>query len=122
LRSNFLLKDSLGNAVSYYANILRDNERGMLISVFSTRPLEPIFGDKKSYGVIAIYDAVGNLVQENLYLQKANDFDSTTYGLVWDCTNMHRRRIGGGTYLMKLRIRDTDGIARLFSKKIGVRF
>jgi hypothetical protein len=121
LRRDFLLTNYIGNAAAYYSNIVTSSDKGVLISVQSTTPFQGDVNNPDSYGTACIYDAVGNAIKQ-LHLQKANDFDSTTYGMVWDGTNNQNRKVGGGVYLLKVNVKNTAGIARILTKKIGLRF
>ena len=121
VREQGILRDFIGNAATYYTKLLQNRERGMLISVLSTQPLEVVPDDPDSYGTALVYDAVGNIVKR-LNLQRANDFESTTYGMIWDGTNDQNRTVAGGVYLLKLKILFEGGISRVLTKKIGIRF
>lgn len=82
-------------------------------------------GNAPSYGDAVVYDAVGNLVVKGLHVYQAqtamNTADSSySYGLYWDCHNLHSRWVGNGTYLLEISTTDTNNVKKTTPIKIGV--
>lgn len=120
LRDGVPIAEVIGKARVLYENILKDQNNGALIAVRSTTRLKKLPGDADSYGSAIIYDAVGNIVK-SLVLRKGNDNDSVSYGMVWDGTNNKNRAVGGGMYLINIKITNTEDVSRTFNRKIGVK-
>ncbi|HEX2959669.1 MAG TPA: Calx-beta domain-containing protein [Chitinispirillaceae bacterium] len=121
LKDGIPIADVIGKARVLYENILEDQKNGVLIAVRSTKRLKQLNSDGNSYGTAIIYDAVGNIVKD-LNLRKGNDIDSINYGMVWDGTNNKNRTVGGGMYLINIKITNTEEVSRSFTRKIGVKY
>lgn len=105
-----------------FTNVIDNNNSGMLIAVRSTAKLQKVPGTTDQYGTGYIYDAVGNLVT-TIKMKKANSSssDSTNYGFLWDCRNSNQRIVGFGTYLIKIRFKESNGQERVFTRKMGLK-
>lgn len=101
--------------------------RGVGILVDPKTPLDDVTLEKAR---AVIYDAVGNTVAElaeikaayskSDYLQITRDPESGGLAIFWNGLNRQGRDVGSGTYLMFLRIEDSNGEARIEKMRIGV--
>jgi fibro-slime domain-containing protein len=102
---------------SRYRNVLGEKSlaNNLLIAITTQKVLKEANG---SFGTGRVYDAVGNILADNLPIGKADS--PKFYGLVWDQTNTNGRVVGNGTYLVAIKTIDADG--RTFTKtvKVGV--
>ena len=122
----FAVLKNAPQTLQFYENILDPGKPFVtLIGVESARPLQPlnnsdIQNPKAEYGYVTIYDAVGNIVTSNrsgnVKLLQANS--KRSYGLSWDGSNDNGRLVGGGTYLVVIRGKQTDG--KPFGKNLKV--
>jgi len=55
---------------------------------------------KPAFGRVKIYDAVGNLMQGDLFIKKAGV--GQVYYVIWDGTNRNHRRVSSGAYLVSI--------------------
>lgn len=116
------------NVVDFYRNILKDikNPSVTLISIQTEAPLAPLhpkdsLNPKASYGKVVVYDAVGNVIQRELKLQRANPNSIYTYGIIWDARNRNKRLVGTGSYLFVVRGKLTNGSPFKHSVKAGIK-
>lgn len=99
---------------------------GVLITIDTPKPLQVVPGGTigargaQPYGIIMIYDAVGNVVRRASLYWSGPDGARRSYGYVWDGKNQNGRYVGPGTYLARVSGRDEDGINFSIQKKIGV--
>lgn len=100
-----------------FANIIGNRQSGMLVDFYSIKPLAQ--QTDGSYGVAAIYDAVGNRMARDVKLKKANT--STNYGFIWDGKNQNGRNVGTGTYLAVVKCKDMDEKNYIEKIKLGVK-
>ncbi|MGB7567708.1 MAG: hypothetical protein WBM07_07605 [Chitinivibrionales bacterium] len=121
---------------SFYHNVLQiagvtGAINGALIGIRSKgAPLAPRTNGLSaniSYGDAVVYDAVGNLVAKGLHVYQANTTTNTatadstySYGLYWDCHNLHGRWVGNGTYLLEISTTDANNAKKTTPIKIGV--
>lgn len=94
-----------------------DNKEVLIMINVTGNPLKPIAGSK-SYGKARLYDAMGNLVRNDLEVYKATETD---YGIYWDLRNKNNRLVGAGTYLAVFSVTDSEGRNEQFTMKIGVK-
>lgn len=107
-----------GKVASFYENVLKVNSNnGVIIAVNSSIPLK-VNGD--SYGTATIFDPVGNVVRSDLRVVMANSYTKTDYGIFWDGTNKNNRRVGAGSYLIRIKVCDIQGKDHVVSVKVGV--
>ncbi|HEX2960087.1 MAG TPA: hypothetical protein VHO70_24855 [Chitinispirillaceae bacterium] len=104
------------------SEMLNNTANGAFITVYSKIKLEFNSGTN-SYGTGILYDAVGNIVKKiTLSMGKNQTITGLNlYGAVWDGTNMKNRNAGQGTYLLKLKTRNTSGVEQVFTAKIGIK-
>jgi hypothetical protein len=100
-----------------YQGLNPSNEDGVLVHVITVKPLEITTGNL--YGSAVVYDAVGNMVKDNLPLIKGPTYKD--YGAFWNGANHSGRETGGGTYLMVISIRDIEGTRYVRKAKIGIK-
>jgi hypothetical protein len=100
---------------SIYGSLL-NGKSGTIIAINSLKPLEK--HPDGNFGSACIYDAVGNLVKSNLPIKQASK--ASTYGVVWDGTNMNNRIVGNGTYLMMFTTK-SEGNTQKQKVKIGIK-
>jgi fibro-slime domain-containing protein len=106
---NYVLKN--------YGDIIPNNRFGGIITLNTDKPL-----DQQSdgfYGSATVYDAVGNLVVEDLHLLQSRS--SRGYAVFWDGTNRNGRKVGNGVYLLAVKVKDVDGKSYVQKAKVGVR-
>jgi hypothetical protein len=108
-------KTEINPVVRQQYGVADEHKTGTIIGITSIKSLEK--RSDGSFGSAAIYDAVGNLVQKNLPVQK-NKTGSHYYAF-WDGRNKNNRAVGTGTYLMIL-VGSTDGTKFTEKMKIGV--
>jgi fibro-slime domain-containing protein len=96
------------------------SDNGVIIAVYiKGTPLKPVEGQSSSYGKARLYDAMGNIVRNDLEVYKtANDTD---YGIYWDLRNKNNRLVGPGTYLAEFSVKNQADQEEMFSLKIGVK-
>jgi hypothetical protein len=97
------------------------NGTGVLVAATAPRSIKTSPGGGKTpVATIIIYDAVGNVV----FRSKQNEItlapDGNTFGFVWDGNNMSGRKVGPGTYLVKIVGTQSDGSKFGEARKIGV--
>jgi fibro-slime domain-containing protein len=114
---------------TFYQNAIsasgRGDGSGVLIAVDAPKQLKPASGGKPGvsgqtpYGLVTIYDAVGNVVaRQNLY---ASGGRTSSYGYVWDGKNTKGRTVSPGTYLVRVKGTDADGNNFFVQRKVGVK-
>lgn len=101
----------------HFANVIGTSRSGMLVAVYSIKPL--VQQTDGSYGMAVIYDAVGNLMTGDVRLKKATA--SNNYGFIWDGKNQNGRNVGTGTYLAIVRCKDMDGNIFVEQVKLGIK-
>jgi len=113
--------------VTFYGNVLRGSSGaggGVIVGIQATKPLQSTGTDPSTgastYGTAVVFDAVGNVVRNDLYVLQASA-GYRDYGVYWDGQNSRGRRVGGGTYLMIVKMRDVDGKSLNERTKIGVK-
>ncbi|MFP4012900.1 MAG: hypothetical protein ACLFVQ_02340 [Chitinispirillaceae bacterium] len=101
--------------ISFYRDVFegRSPSDGMLVTLRARKPLKESGGE---YGYARIYDAVGNLIVNDLVLEMAGSLQD--YGLYWDLTTKRGRRVSPGVYLCVIRCTDDEG--RVYKKKIKI--
>ncbi len=106
---------------STYASAVGDRTHGVVIGVYSRMPLQTTRGPDGTlrYGTADIYDAVGNLVEEDLPLRAASE--AGVYGAYWSIRNRHERLVGNGTYLAIVKTTPKGSQEKRTRIKIGVR-
>ncbi len=72
-----------------------------------------------SYGIVSIYDAVGNQLARDIKLKRATK--SNNYGFIWDGKNKKGRDVGKGTYLAVVRCKDMDEKSYVVKVMLGVK-
>ena len=119
------------NVIKFYNNVLQHSGNpstvnGALVGVHSKVPLSPracSTCSATSYGDAVVYDAVGNVVTNDLHVYQAQavmSADSTyTYGLYWDCHNRNGRWVGSGTYLIMVATTDSNQTNKTTPIKVG---
>jgi hypothetical protein len=100
-----------------YQGLNPANQDGVLVHVITVKPLEVSTGN--NYGSAVVYDAVGNMVKDNLPLIKGPTYKD--YGAFWDGANQSGRETGAGTYLMVISVKDIEGTRYVRKAKIGVK-
>jgi len=97
-----------------------ESNDGVIISIHvKGNPLMETAKGSKLYGKAHLYDALGNLIRNDLDVYKtATDTD---YGIYWNLRNKNNRKVGSGTYLARFTVTDSEGHSELFSLKIGVK-
>jgi fibro-slime domain-containing protein len=90
---------------------------GVLVGI-KIKGKPPIALPDGSYGLVKIYDAVGNLINTGLRVFKAQ---GTDYGIYWNGRNKNQRLVGTGTYLFLFSITDISGVTIKETFKIGVK-
>ncbi len=107
-----------GKVASFYENVLKSNSNnGVIIALNSSIPLK-INGN--SYGTATIFDPVGNVVRSDLQVVLANSKTKTDYGIIWDGANKNSRRVGIGSYLVRIKVCDIQEKNHLLSVKLGI--
>jgi hypothetical protein len=86
---------------------------GTVIEIVSVKSIDRT----KSY--MDIYDAVGNVVRDNLPVYASND--RSRYYLVWSGINREQRIVGSGSYVGMIHIQDLGGMMTVKKQKIGVK-
>ncbi|MGE5669991.1 MAG: hypothetical protein ACM31E_01015, partial [Fibrobacterota bacterium] len=95
---------------------------GVIIAIHvKGNPLKEVekIADLKLYGKARLYDALGNLIRNDLDVYKTTS--DTDYGIYWNLRNKNNRKVGSGTYLAKFIVTDSEGRDEQFSLKIGVK-
>jgi hypothetical protein len=74
-----------------------------------------------AHSLMRVYDALGNLVADNVpcYAALPQDHENAAY-FFWDGRNRNGRMVGSGTYLAVIQVRKTSGAERVTKQKIGV--
>ncbi|MFP4013709.1 MAG: fibro-slime domain-containing protein [Chitinispirillaceae bacterium] len=101
-----------------YGPVLDGNTKGAVVSLYSRIPLRQIPGTD-NYGAADIYDATGNLVATKLPLKSAGQ--SGLFGIYWNVKNRSSRKVGNGTYLVKINAQYYDGEKTQRRLKIAVK-
>lgn len=101
-----------------FANIIGTSQIGMLVAVYSIKSLAQ--QTDGSYGIAAIYDAIGNRMISVAKLKRATT--STNYGFIWDGKNQNGRNVGTGTYLAVVKCKDMDNNNYIEKVKLGVKW
>lgn len=103
--------------MAFYADILegRSSADGMIIALRARKPLKEKNGE---FGTARIYDAVGNLIVEDLEMKQAGSYQD--YGLYWDLCTKRGRRVSPGMYLCMVFCTDQEGRVHKKTIKIGV--
>jgi len=102
--------------LDYYHNIIRGQNKGILIVMNTPKPLIETNG---SFGTAIIYDAVGNIV--NIYpILKSNE--NLSYGVFWNGRNRKGRLVGPGGYLTMFKAKQIDDKSLIGSIKIGIKY
>lgn len=99
------------------------NASGTVIIIKSTRPLGTnVANSAYENGFAVIYDALGNLVNKvDIALVQKNK-ESNDYAAFWDGTNMKKRKVGPGMYLMFVTLIDESNNKKKQKPiKIGVK-
>lgn len=113
-------RPEISSAVAaFYENVLRGRSAGTVVGVGASKPLKRKADG--SYGEAELYDAVGNLVRDDLKIELANTSSSRDFGIYWDGANRHGRFVGAGGYLLVIRATDIDGNGVDETVKIGVK-
>jgi hypothetical protein len=95
---------------------------GKVIGINTLRDFDTIkVKGKDAYGTAAIYDAVGNLIVNELPIEKAVNLHGTFF-VYWDGTNRQNRRVGAGAYLVQFAFTYANGTQGKESKKISIRW
>jgi hypothetical protein len=107
-----------------YPDLNPKGEDGALVRVITVKPLTPSEGEssisgKPTYGKAVVYDAVGNLVMDDLPIIKGPSYKD--YGAFWNRLNRNGREVGSGTYLMVITVTDIEGKEYVQKTKIGVK-
>jgi hypothetical protein len=105
----------INSLVRKHYGVPDEQKIGTIIGITSIKPFQKL--SDGSYGSAVIYDAVGNLIQKNLPVQKTKT--GSYYYAHWDGRNKHNRVVGEGTYLLIL-TSSTDGNRYINKTKIGV--
>ena len=92
-----------------------DQSFGTIVGITSIKSLQK--QPDGSYGSAVIYDALGNLIRQNLLVQKTKI--GSYYFARWDGRNKSNRAVGVGTYLLVL-TSSIDGNKFVEKTKIGV--
>jgi hypothetical protein len=94
---------------------------GSILVVNSTRPLGSNVL-KSVCGFATIYDALGNVVSKVDIILVQKNKDSNDYSGFWDGTNLQKRKVGSGMYLMVVTLIDDLGNKKKQKPvKIGVK-
>ncbi len=122
LLNNPNLPDSMNAILIGTKNLISNsNANGSVIVINSTRPLESNVINSVC-GFATIYDAVGNVVNKVDIVLVQKNKDSNDYTGFWDGTNMQKRKVGSGMYLMITTLLDDKGNKKkLKPVKIGVK-
>jgi len=110
------------NTYRIYEEAIGDNTSGTLIIVRSIKQLTPdgtSSDGRQAYGSAVVFDAVGNVVQDDLTLVRTGRNDS--YAAFWDGKNRNGRTVGSGAYLIRIKARDESGTTVTEAIKVGVR-
>jgi fibro-slime domain-containing protein len=104
---------------NFYREVIGGKISGTVIGISTRKPLEP--SADGSFGTASIYDAVGNLVRDDLEVIRASSDTFRDYGIFWDGTNRNGRLVGAGGYLLTIEATDADKKTVKKSFKIGVK-
>jgi hypothetical protein len=85
----------------FYNEVIGSSPSGMIIGISVRTTLEP--QPDGTYGKMIIYDAVGNIVRDDIAIKKAGT--SKDFGSLWDGKNRSGRYVGSGGYLGVARVR-----------------
>ncbi len=90
-------------------------EQGVLIGIQLQKPLKCIDG---SCGTGTIFDAVGNLIRDDLEIRET-PLSIKDYVVFWDALNKKGRKVSGGAYLLIIQGVDVDDFDIREKRKIG---
>ncbi|MBN1306701.1 MAG: VWA domain-containing protein [Chitinispirillaceae bacterium] len=94
-------------------------QKGKVIGINTLRPFDTVkVKGEIAFGTAMIYDAVGNLVEYDLPVQRSASSDRLYY-VVWDGTNRHGRRVGRGSYLIRFAFKQ-EGVQGVDRKKFSI--
>ncbi len=105
-----------------YEEAIGDNTSGTLIVVNSIKRLKPDGTSpdgRQAYGTAVVFDAVGNVVTDDLALVRTGRNDS--YATFWNGKNRNGRTVGTGAYLIRISAQDESGTTVTEAIKVGVR-
>jgi hypothetical protein len=107
--------------ISKNATNLKEPPNGSIIVINSTRPLGSTVL-KSVCGFATIYDALGNVVSKVDIVLVQKNKESNDYTGFWDGTNIQKRKVGSGMYLMVVTLIDDMGNKKKQKPvKIGVK-
>lgn len=104
--------------LSFYAPVLNGATSGIIVGISSMVALKETSIGSGVYGKAVIYDAVGNLVRDNVQVRKATG--EAAYGAFWDGRNGYGRVVGSGAYLCVLSVTDINNKTATTKRKLGV--
>lgn len=121
-------RDPLPQAVvDFYGDILPPGgqDGGIVVAINTDKPLKPIGTDpgtgRQKYGTANVYDAVSNLVADKLPVLHPDAGGYGDYAVFWGGRNTRGRIVGGGAYLMVLKVKLLDGKEETKRLMIGVK-
>ncbi|MBD3243398.1 MAG: hypothetical protein GF331_22600 [Chitinivibrionales bacterium] len=114
--------------MQFYGNLLPPGSGGegggVIVAIDSDKPLRETDTDPRTgepvYGKGVVFDALGNVVMDDLLLKRAQGGGYGDYGVFWNGYTLRNRAAGGGTYLMIVRAEDLDGSSVVKRVKVGV--
>lgn len=115
----FVIGAPIPDIIHDYYRGVTSQQFGTIIAIISKKPL--MQKSDGSYGSAVIYDAVGNLIKEDLLVMRANETTYRDYGIHWDGTNENGRNVGFGSYLFIVKGKDIDGSDVIQKIVVGVK-
>jgi hypothetical protein len=111
---------SIRKLSEFYNTTFTYGNNGILASVYTDASLRPEINGKY-YGRAKIYDALGNLVAIDLPIEPCNGQAGVHYYSVkWNGTNLSKRNVANGTYLIAFKFTDTNNRPHILKHKIYI--